>query len=129
MPLFCCFAICLGFTLPTVQSGPFLEVVNPDAGQLATLALSNAAPGKRARLGWSLAGPGPSHFSTPFGGIDLQFGSPYTLTPPLLVDSQGKAFFTRRLPVNAAGATIWAQGVVFDLAGYELTNPVVQIIQ
>lgn len=107
---------------------PFLEIVNPTAGQLATLALSNADPGKGARLGWSLAGPGPTSFSTPFGGIALGFGSPYTLTPPLFVDSQGKAAFTRRLPANAAGTTVWAQGVVFDASGIELTNPVVQLI-
>lgn len=112
-----------------MQGTPFLEVVNPTAGQLATLALSNADPGKRARLGWSLAGPGPSNFSTQFGGIALEFGDPYTLTPPLLIDSQGKAAFTRRLPATAAGTTVWAQGVVFDAAGFELTNPVVQIIQ
>jgi hypothetical protein len=110
-------------------SAPYLEVVNPTSGQLATLALSNATPGKRARLGWSLAGAGPTQFSTPFGGITLEFGRPFTLTPPLMVDSQGKAAFTRRLPATAAGATIWAQGVVFDFAGIELTNPVVQIIQ
>jgi len=114
--------------LPTANA-PFLEVVNPTAGQLATLALSNAAPGKRARLGWSLAGPGPTSFSSPWGSLDLDFGSPFTLTPPLLIDSQGKAAFTRRLPATAAGTTIWAQGVVFDFAGAELTNSVVQIIQ
>jgi hypothetical protein len=128
MSFSCCLALYLGFSLPSGHGTPFLELLNPMAGQLATLALSNADPGKRARLGWSLAGPGPTSFSTPFGGIALEFGSPYTLTPPLQIDSQGKAAFTRRLPANAAGTTIWAQGVVFDVAGFELTNPVVQII-
>lgn len=118
----------ISFLVGAKQSGPFLEVVNPRAGQLATLALSNAQPFMPARFGWSIAGPGPTVFSSVFGPVEMAFGSPYTLTPPLMTDVQGKASFTRPLPPNSVGITIWAQGVVYDAHGFEKTNPVIEIV-
>lgn len=120
----------LGFLLAWGQSTPFLEVLNPQAGQRVTLALSNAQPFSLARIGWSVAGPGPTSFQTPLGTIDAAFGSPYTLSPPLPVDSLGLASWTRRLPANSVGIVIYAQAVVYVPAtGLQLSNPVAETVQ
>lgn len=124
------FAALLSLILAWGQSTPFLELLNPQAGQRATLALSNAQPFSMARIGRSIAGPGPTQFQTPLGPIDAAFGSPYTLSPPLPVDSLGLASWTRRLPVNSVGIVVYAQAVVYvPAAGLQLSNPVVETVQ
>jgi len=120
----------LGLILAWGSSTPFLEVLNAQAGQRATLALSNAQPFSVARMGWSIAGPGPTQFQTPLGTIDAAFGSPYTLSPPLPVDSLGLASWTRSLPANSVGVVIYAQAVVYEpVTGLQLSNPVAETVQ
>lgn len=115
-------------TLPTAST-PFLELLNGRAGRDATLALSNATPFASARFGWSTAGPGPTTFQTPFGALQLAFGSPYQLSELRYCDNLGKTFVTRRVPANATGVTIWAQAMVWDGQALELSNPMVEVIQ
>lgn len=120
----------LSLILAWGSSTPFLEALNAQAGQRVTLALSNAQPGALARIGWSIAGPGPTQFQTPIGPIHAAFGSPYTLSRPLLVDSLGLASVTRPLPANSVGIVIYAQAAVFEAAtGLKLSNPVVETVQ
>lgn len=123
-------AALLSLILAWGSSTPFLEVLNAQAGQRATLALSNAQPFSTARIGWSIAGPGPTQFQTPLGTIDAAFGSPYTLSPPLPVDSLGLASWTRRLPANSVGIVIYAQAVVYAPAiGLQLSNSAMETVQ
>jgi len=107
---------------PPPPPPPFLSLDGFNAGQIATLAVSNATPFDKVFVALSLAGGGP--IATSFG--------PVSLTPPILIfpgtiptDANGNASLQFQTP-NFPALPFWFQGI--DLQSLILTNGISPII-
>lgn len=114
--------------VPAPDGTPVLTVNNLKHGLVAIFKLSGANPGRSCGLFVSLRGAGPTTISSgPCPSLTL------SLTPRLFymgtvnADGAGKATWTKPVPPNAGGMTIWAQGVSYN--GCEVSNLLNEVVQ
>ena len=77
------------------------------AGSPVTFSVTGAAPSSNVILGYSLAGAGP--ITTAYGIVDMT--PPISRFPTLVADANGDASLTVNVPANAAGVTLYTQGL------------------
>ena len=104
------------------QAGPVYTVSNLRAGHTAIFTVTGATPLNLVRLGYSIAGPGPTN--TVFGPVAMS--PPISLLGDLMADSNGIAQTQAPVPSGVAGVVLYTQGV--DLASGLLTNPLAETI-
>jgi hypothetical protein len=114
--------------VPAALGVPVLVVENLKHNLVAIFKMTGATPGRSCGLFVSLTGSGPTTVTTGnCGTLTLD------LTPNLFylgtvnADGTGLAIWTKPIPPNAGGRTIWAQGVSYYYCEVStLLNEVVQ---
>ncbi len=108
--------------------GPQLYLWSMTAGQTGMIEVSDATPGGRVIIGYSLSGTGPVHVMTGSCGlVTANLTLPITQLPPQTVDPFGWVFLPVNVPPGTAGTQAWFQAL--DLAGCAVTNMVPVTIQ
>ena len=101
--------------------GGLVYAVTPmTAGYPVTFSVTGAAPSSNVILGYSLNGAGP--ISTSYGMVDMT--PPISTLATLTSDANGDASLTVTVPANAAGVTLYTQG----LNNGVLTNSLAELI-
>jgi len=102
--------------------GLVYSIANLVAGQVATFSVTGATAGGTVMLGYSLTGAGPTN--TQFGVVDMSL--PITVLTSMVANGSGDADYMPNVPGNAAGVTLYTQGV--DLTSGTLTNSLAQTV-
>ena len=100
--------------------GLVYSVLPMTAGMQTTFTVSGAAASSTVILGYSLTGAGP--ISTSYGMVDMT--PPISTLATLTSDANGDASLTVTVPANAAGITLYTQG----LNNGVLTNSLAELI-
>lgn len=112
----------------SLDSGPKLYVPNLEAGESATVSVTDATPGGQVIIGYSLTGAGPSN--VPLAGCGVMTA---LLTNPQFLasgttDASGSFSYMATLPPSLSGATVWFHAV--DVASCQTTtNGYVRMVQ
>lgn len=93
---------------------PNLTVSHLRHGQVAIFKMTGVSPGRTCGLIVSLSGAGPITIQTgPCPVLSLSLTQPLYFLGTDNSDGTGTAVWTKPIPSNAGGRTIWAQGVSF----------------
>jgi len=104
-----------------------LSVRNLRHGLDAIFTLEGATPGRSCGLIVSLTGAGPTTINTgPCPILTLSLSPTLYYLGTVNADAIGKAIWTKTIPTNAGGRTVWAQGVSFFFC--ETSNLLNQVV-
>ena len=114
--------------VPAPEASPVLSVRHLKHGLVAVFTMEGATPGRSCGLFVSLTGAGPTTLQTgPCPTLNLSLSQRIYYLGTVNSDGTGEAIWTKNIPQNAGGRTLWAQGVSYYFC--EASNLLNQVIQ